>query len=122
MSMRKMARGEGKAGCIFYALLALVVGVIALRAVPVQVAKMQLQDYMKELAMTSPRQNSAFFRDRIMKRARDLDIPLKEKDIKINKSSRRVVMDVKYTVVLDLVVTEYPWNLEIRLDREIFLM
>ena len=119
--MRRMARGEGKAGCVFYLLLLLIVGFLALKVVPVQVDKMQLQDYMKELAMTSPRKNGDWFRERIMVRAKNMDLPLQKKNVKINKGARRVVMDVKYTVVLDLMVTEYPMEVEIHLDREIFL-
>lgn len=119
--MRKMARGEGKGGCIFYLLLAIVVGFAALKVVPVQVAKMQLSDHMKELAMTSPRKDAKWFEDQIYKRARDLDLPMEKKNIKVEKTSRRVIMDAKCEVVLDLVVTEYPLPVEIHLDRDLFL-
>ena len=119
--MRRMVRGEGKAGCIFYALLALSVGLLAFKVVPVQVSKMQLKDHMKELAMTSPRKPGRWFEQRIKSRADDLFIPVEAKNIKVKKSDKRVVMDVKYTVVLDLIVMEYPLEQKIHLDREIFL-
>ena len=119
--MRRMAKGEGKAGCVFYLLLVVVVGFVAMKVVPVQVTKMELQDYMKELAMTNPRKDGEWFRRKIHERSKTLDIPLEKKHIEVNKGARRVVMDVKYTVVLDLIVTEYPMNVDIHLDREIFL-
>lgn len=119
--MSRMVKGEGKAGCIFYTLLALAVAFLAFKVVPVQVSKMQLQDYMKELAMTSPRKNARWFERQIKGRADDMMIPVEAKNIKVKKTAKRVVMDVKYTVVLDLVVMEYPLEQKIHLDREIFL-
>ena len=104
--MRKMVRGEGRAGCVFYTVLALMVGFFALRVVPHQVAKLQLKDYMKELAMTAARQDANWFKRQIKERCDDLDIPIEAKNIQIKKSQKRIVMDVSYTVVIDLVVTE----------------
>ena len=119
--MRRMAKGEGKAGCVFYSLLVIVIAILAVKVVPVQVSKMQLKDHMKELAMTSPRKNADWFERRIKSRADDLFIPVEKKNIEVKKTSKRVVMDVKYTVVLDLVFMEYPLQQKIHLDREIFL-
>lgn len=119
--MRKFVRGEGKAGCIFYGLLALIVGFMALKVVPHQVAKLQLKDYMKELAMTAGRQEARWFEQRIKERADELRIPLEQKKIKVKKTQKRIIIDVEYTVVLDLVVTEYPMTEKIELDRDIFL-
>ena len=119
--MRWMVKGEGKAGCVFYGLLAFVVGFLAFKVVPVQVSKMQLQDHMKELAMTSPRKNGQWFERRIKERADDLFIPVQAKDIQVKKTQKRVVMDVRYTVVLDLIVMEFPLEQKIHLDRDVFL-
>lgn len=120
--MRTMAKGEGKAGCIFWGLLVVVVAFLAFKVVPLQIAKMQLEDTMKEMAMAGARKNSQWFENEIMARAKNLDIPLERKNVKVQKSSRRVVMDVEWTVVLDLIVTDYPLQMSIHLDREIFLM
>lgn len=119
--MRKLVRGEGKAGCIFYALLALIVAFMALKVVPHQVAKLQLKDYMKELAMTAPRKEARWFEQRIKERADELRIPLEAKKVVVKKTQKRVIMDVEYTVVLDLLVTEYPMHEEIHMDRDLFL-
>lgn len=119
--MKRMVRGEGNSGCIFYVLLALVVGFLAIKIVPHQVAKLQLKDYMKELAMTAPRQPARWFEQRIKDRCEDLRIPIDAKQIKVKKTQKRIVMDVSYTVMLDLVVTDYAMREEIHLDRDIFL-
>ena len=121
-AMRAMAKGEGKAGCIFWGLVVTVVVFLAVKVVPLQVAKMQLEDSMKEMALSAPRKPGHWFKREIVARAKALDIPVEEKNIKVQKSQRRVVMDVEYTVILDLVVTEYPLKMKIHMDRDIFLM
>ncbi|MEM1180944.1 MAG: hypothetical protein AAGM22_21570 [Acidobacteriota bacterium] len=118
--MRNMARGEGKLGCIVWSALMLTVGFVALKVVPVQVAKMQLADFMEEMALTEPRQPIRMFERRIMERADELDLPLEKRDIAIRKTNKRIVMDVEFTVVFDMVIMEYPWKFEIHLDRDIF--
>ena len=119
--MRSMVRGEGKAGCIFWTLLAIFVGLAATRVVPVQVAKMQLEDEMKDLAMTKPRKPASYFEKRILDRAKELDLPVEKRNIKVDKRRDRVIMNVEFTVVVDLVFVDYPWNVKLRLDRDLFL-
>ena len=120
--MRKMVRGEGKAGCVFYALLAAIVGLLAFRIVPHQVSKLELKDYMKQMAMTAPKEKqNRWFEDRIRDRAKELNIPITgPEQVRVKKSPRRIIMDVEYTVVLDLVVTEYAMKEKIHMDRELF--
>lgn len=118
----KMVNGEGKVGCIFWGLLVAVVALLAIKIVPIQIAKMQLEDSMREMALSAPRKPGGWFEREIVARAKSLDIPVERKNVKVQKGSRRVVMDVEYTVILDLVVTEYPMKMKIHIDREIFLM
>lgn len=119
--MRSMVRGEGKAGCIFWTLLAIFVGLVATRVVPIQVAKMQLKDEMKDLALTQPRKPGSYFEKRILERARDLDLPVEKRNIKVDKRRDRVIMDVEFTIVVDMVLVDYPWNVKLHLDRDLFL-
>lgn len=118
-----MARGEGKAGCIIWSLLLLFAALVAYRYVPAKVSAMQLKDQMEELAMmqSTSRKPADFFVKQILSRAEELQLPVKEADVKVSKSQKRVVMDVKFTVVLDLLVTDYPMKFNIHVDRQIFL-
>ncbi|MDA8015897.1 MAG: hypothetical protein MPN21_00500 [Thermoanaerobaculia bacterium] len=120
---RSMARGEGKAGCIVWLLIVAFVGLAAQRIVPAKVAAMQLEDYMEELAMmpATARQKPDFFVKKIVGRADELRLPVKKEDVTVKKTAKRVVMTVKYTLVVDLLVFEYPMNFDIHLDRQIFL-
>jgi hypothetical protein len=84
---------------------------------------MQLEDYMNELALmqTTARKPPEFFVKEILARADEMLLPVKEENVTVKKSGKRVVMDVKYTVVLDLLVTDYPLTFDIHIDRPIFL-
>lgn len=121
--MFKMARGEGKAGCIIWVLILGFLGLAAYRIVPAKVSSMELEDYMEELAMRpdTASKNASFFEKQIKGRADQLRLPVDEKDIKISKTAKRIVMEVKYTVVIDLIVFDYPMNFDLVLDRQIFL-
>ncbi len=115
-------RGEGKGTVIFW-LLVLVVGVlVGKQVVPVQIAKMELKDYAEELCQLSPRGTADEYRRQIFRKAKDLRLPVEPKDIKVEKNLRRAVIEINFPVVIDLFVTEYTWNIEIFLDRDIFLM
>lgn len=121
--MFNMARGEGKAGCIIWLLIVGFLGLAGYRFVPAQVAAMELEDYMEELALRqdTSRKPDDFFIKQIKGRADELRLPVKEEEIKVRKTAKRVVMDVKFTVVIDLIVFEYPREFDIHVDRQIFL-
>lgn len=121
--IRSMARGEGKAGCIVWLLILGFVGLAGYRIVPAKVASMQLEDFMEELALRqdTSRKQDDFFTKQILARADELRLPVKEEDIKVRKTAKRVVMDVKYTISIDMIVTEFPMTFDLHVDRQIFL-
>lgn len=122
--MRRMARGEGKAGCIFWALVVLVVGLAAYKIVPAKIAVMQLEDRMEELAkhQQAAMKPTDWYEKNILRRAQQLDLPVKAEDIEVDKTGKRVVMDVKITIVIDFIVTQYPMSFDIHMDRDLFLV
>ncbi len=115
-------RGEGRIGCIFWVLVMAVGVLLALRVVPVKIATSQLKDHMEELAQLKPRGDQNFFASEIYNRARELDLPIDKKRIKVDKGPNRVIMDVELTVPLDFFVYTYNWEIKIHLDRDIFLI
>ena len=122
MSSRKWQKGEGKAGCIFWILLMGIGIFTAWQMVPPKIADMQLTDYIEELAQLEPRRSGDWFENAIMNRARDLEIPLDKKKLKVDKTLRRVKVELEYVVPINFIVTTYEWRFEHKLDRDIFLM
>lgn len=115
-------KGEGKIGCIFWLIGALLFGMVLFKVVPVKIAVMQLEDHMVELAKTQPRKSQSFFEKSIIRRSEELRLDLTKKNVKVRKYKERVVMNVKFDVPVDLVIHTYIWNVNIEVDRDLFLL
>lgn len=115
-------KGEGKAGCVVWIVIAVVFGLTIAEVAPVKMATMKLEDYMEELAMTQPRKNSDFFKRAIHKKSEELGLVIERKQIKVKKYPERVIMDVEFVHTLDILGFNYDWNIHLELDRDIFLI
>jgi len=122
MSSLRRQRGEGKAGCVFWSLLFLIGALLAWQMIPAKIADMQLKDEMEELAKLNPRKDGPWFREQILKRAKELDLPLREENVQVEKNLRRVRMKVEYKISLNLIVTTYDWSFSHDIEREIFII
>ena len=114
-------KGEGKIGCLFWVLVLGAVALVASRVIPVKISTMKLEDHMEELVMANPRQPKSFFEREIANRARDLNLPLAKEKIQVRKSEDRIIIDVRFTVPMDFVVTQHDWDITIYKDLDIFL-
>jgi hypothetical protein len=122
MNRMRSQRGEGKVAAIFWILL-LVAGVLlGFRYIPAKIADMELTDYMEELAQLNPRKDARFFRMRILKRAKELEIPLDDRNIRVQKTGQKVVMNVEYVVPMNFFIFTYDWKFSHRIDRRIYAM
>ncbi len=121
MRQRWTEKGEGKIGCIFWALLGLIFLLIAVKVVPIKIATMKLENHMLELAMSAARhRDRTFFEREISKKAKSLNLEIPKKQIRVKKYPERVVMDVKFTVPVDILSYTYDWNIHLHLDRDVF--
>jgi hypothetical protein len=114
--------GAGNVGCVI-SLAVLVVGVlIAVRVVPTRIAVAELQDYCeKEAEQASlPRHTDQLITDLILIKAQQNNLPVAKEDIKVWRDGSMVHVEVKYRVVLDLLVYKYDWDVEHRIDRTLF--
>lgn len=84
---------------------------VAIKAVPVYVHNYELQDYIRQLAVraTVERANPDTVRNDVMARAQELDLPLTRENVKVTQSGGKIMIEVDYTVPLDLKV--YTWNI-----------
>ncbi len=119
--MRKLARGEGKLGCIIWLLLLSAIGLGLYRWLPAKIAVAELRDYMEDVGMHEGRASIEDLKKRILLRATELKLPLEEKDLKIERRQDQVIMDAEMTIIVDLVVTKKPWVATIHIDKPVFL-
>lgn len=114
--------GEGRIGCIFWGAVFVVIFVIAWQAVPVKVASSELYDHMIDQANFADRRSAAGMKKAVLQKAEDLDLPLEAKNLTVTKTSSRVKMDAKYTVVVDFPLGfDYEWDFHHEVDRPIYI-
>ena len=123
MPRRRWERGEGNVGCILWLIALGLAVLIAWKAVPVKLQSTELYDYMDELAKfaaahTPPEQLEKM----ILDRAKQLNIPLQKKDVKVERNGDRIFMDVQYTIPVELPGYTHQWNFRHKLDRPIFII
>ncbi len=116
------SRGEGRLGCFLWAVVLGVGILIAAKAVPVKLVDVEFGDYIEEQAQFSGRTGGEELRKRILKKAKELEIPLDKKKLKVTKSTRRVQVECSYTVTVDLIFRTYDWTFEHDIDQQIFII
>ena len=120
---RRSERGEGNLGCILWLLALGLVTLIAWKAVPVKVQSTQLYDYMDELAkFSAARTPPDQLEKMIIDRAKQLDIALEKKDVKVERNGDNIFMEIEYTVPLEFPGYTYQWHFHQKLDRPIFIV
>lgn len=123
MPRRRAERGEGNLGCIFWVVALAIATLICWKAIPVKIQSTQLYDYMEELAKFSAANNPPETLSKlILDRAKQLDIPLDKKDLHIDLTRDRIVIEVDYTVPVVFPGYTYPWHFHQKLDRPIFIV
>ena len=123
MPRRSSERGEGNLGCILWVIALGLAILIAWKAVPVKLQSTELYDYMDELAKfaagnTAPDE----LEKRIVARAKQLNIPIDKKDVKVERNGDRIYMEVEYTIPVEFPGYTYQWHFRQKLDRPIFIV
>jgi hypothetical protein len=123
MPRRRSERGEGNLGCILWLLALGLATLIAWKAVPVKVQSTQLYDYMDELAkFSAARTPPDQLEKMIIDRAKQLEISLEKKDVKVERNGDNIFMEIEYTVPLEFPGYTYQWHFHQKLDRPIFIV
>lgn len=118
---RRAGIGDGRLGCILWLVVLGLAVFIAWKAIPVKLAATQLYDYMDDQARFGARASSEALRARILKRAKDLDLPLTARNLMVKKSGGVIRMECRFTVPLNVLGYTYNWDFELVVDRQIFI-
>lgn len=122
MKRSRAQLGDGKLGCLLWLLLVGIGGMIAFKAIPVKIATSQLYDFMVEQAKFSTRSSTDAIENRIVRRARDLDLPVDKKAVKVTRMGDRIRMQASFTVPLEFPGYTYYWDFDLEVDRPIFMI
>lgn len=113
-------RGEGNFGCILWLVVLIAAVVFAWEAVPVKIASAELYDYMVEQAKFAHNQKPAEIKKRILFRAKELDLPLDAKNLKVEKLGDRIRMEASYVVPVEYPFYTWNWAFEHDINRGIY--
>ena len=108
---RKPERGAGHFKAILWLLAFAAFVYVMVKVVPVLVDNFQFQDGVQNIARfaSATRQTTEQIRAAVLKEAQKDDVPIDEKDVKIDAVSGNVRITVDYSVTVDLTV--YQWTL-----------
>ncbi len=116
-----MARGDSKLGCILWLAVLAVFVLIAVKAVPVKLAATELYDYMDEQARFAGRASPEALKARILRRAKELELPVENKNISVERRGGTVRMRCTFTVPVEFPGYTYNWDFDLLVDRKVFL-
>ena len=89
--------------------------------VPVMINTYAFKDFIEEEArFASVRRDDDEIRQRVWKKARELDLPIELKQIKTERSSSRYDISVHYSVPIVTPVYTYVWQLDERVSSPLF--
>jgi hypothetical protein len=114
--------GQGKLGCILWLIVLLAVVGIAAKLIPIKIRSAELYDFMEEQAMFAGRAGTDTLKKRILDRAKDLELPLDKKNLKIERRGGRIRIRATYTVPVELPGYTYNWDFEHIIDRPVFVV
>ena len=114
-------RGEGRAGCIFWAIVLLITALIGLKVVPVKYANSQIYDFMYEQAKFAQQVPASRIRKDVLRKARELNLPLDPKKLVVKRGVGRILIELEYDEVLEFPGYTYTWHFEESVNEPIFI-
>lgn len=113
--------GEGRVGCILWLLVLLVVSMILWKAIPVKIQSAEFYDFMNEQAKFAQGSSPEAIKKRILNRAEQLDLPVDEKNLSVEKPGDRIRIKCSYSVPLEFPGYTYHWQFDHEIDEPIFI-
>jgi hypothetical protein len=113
--------GQGKIGCILWILAAVVAGMVAFKMVPIKIQTAELYDFMVDQAKWAGNLSGESLKKNILAKAHELELPVDEKGVQVEKTRDRVRMEVVYTVPVQFPGYTYYWQFRQLVDRNIYI-
>ena len=122
MNRWRTQRGDVPIGCLIGFVIAVVVGLIAIKAIPVV---MSVGEFDKEVKAQTERASLPFHDDKYIRKhlliaADQYDIPINAKSIWIKRTTGRIKVRVTYDLPVDFPGYTYIWHKEHAEDRPLF--
>jgi len=120
MRRSRSERGEGRFGCVVGLLFLLTTMYIAYKVIPVKIKSAELRQVIVDEAKSAGTRNNQRIRQAIMQKAKDLQIPLTDANLTINRVASEIKVEATYTIPVEFVSYTYQWNFRHRAQNPIF--
>jgi hypothetical protein len=117
----RTSRGEGNLGCIFWAIVLVLVVVVAFKVVPVRIRSAELYDFMVDQAGYATHVPAESIQKRILSKARELDLPLDKDHLRVERVGDNIRMDATYTVPVEFPGYTYYWEFRHEVKRPLYI-
>lgn len=103
-------RGEGRFGTMIGLLVLALTIYLGFKVIPVMVRGYEFRDFLEEQArFAALRRDDDDVREAVIRKARELELPVQGKDIQLRRTSNRFDISVRYTVPIETPVYTYDW-------------
>ena len=120
MVRSRRERGEGQFGCLVGLVVLLIAGLIAYRLIPVKVRAAELRDTVVDESKSAGQHSDKQIKQAILHKAKQLELPVDEKDVKVNRSANYIRVNVSYTVPVEFPGYTYNWKFEHKYENPVF--
>jgi len=112
--------GEGQFGCLV-GLIILLAGIfVAYKMIPVKVKAAEIRQLTEDESRAAGQHNDEQIRATILRKAKDNDMPIGEENIKIERRSQQIKIDVEYDMPIQFPGYTYTWHFHHHTDNPIF--
>jgi hypothetical protein len=122
MTWSRTQRGDVPVGCLIGFAVAVIVALIAIKAIPVMINVGELDKEIKLLADKANRisYNDQRLLDGIVLKATELGLPVTAKAITVRRSATRIQITVVYDLSIDFPGYTYVWHKKHEEERPLF--
>ena len=110
---RVSERGEGRGGTMFALLILALTIYSGMKTVPVLIDNYTLRDFLEsEARFAALRKQDEEVKDRVLKKAREMDLPIGARDVMVSRSGGHFDIRVRYTVPIETPFRVFNWEFD----------
>lgn len=113
-------RGEGQMGCVVGLIIFLALIFVAFKMIPIKVKAAELRQEVFDEAKSAGTHNDERIRRSILAKATDLELPVKDTDVKVRRTGNTINIDVEYKVPVKFPGFTYQWGFHHSAENPIF--
>lgn len=117
---RRHESGEGQMGCIVGLIIMIAAGFIAYKMIPIKVKAADLRQTVINEARSAGTHTDKVISGLILNKAKELELPVTEKDLKINRAHSAISVTVEYTVPIEFPGYTFNWKFRHHAANPIF--